>query len=111
MRVINAWAIHVCMVRYSAGILLWSDLELRATGVKTRKRLTVIGAFQKKGSVVRKDGGRGLISVKEKKLGLLEYVKASDKSKVVREMLQVGEKKAKYKKRWRRQGRGCMGSL
>ena len=98
MRVINAWAMHVCMVRYSAGILLWSDLELRATGVKTRKRLTVIGAFQKKGSVVRKDG-------------LLEYVKASDKSKVVRETLQVGEKKAKYKKRWRRQGRGCMGSL
>ena len=48
---INAWAIGV--VRYSAGILDWSDRELKAMDVKTRKRLTMFGAFHKKGSVPR----------------------------------------------------------
>ena len=57
--------------------------------MKTRKRLTMFGAFHKKGSVgrlylmiKRKDGGRGLISVyecvKEEELVLFGYVKASD---------------------------------
>ena len=50
----------------------------------TRKRLTMFGAFHKKGSVPRlymkrKDGGRGLISmfdcVKQEELDLSEYVK------------------------------------
>ena len=57
---INAWAIGV--VRYSAGILEWNDRELKAMDVKTRKKLTMFGAFHKKGSVgrlymKRKDGG------------------------------------------------------
>lgn len=44
------------------------DRELKAMGVKTKKRLTMFGAFYKKGSVPRlytkrEDGGRGLISV------------------------------------------------
>jgi hypothetical protein len=45
------WAIGV--VRYSAGILEWTDRELNAMDVKTRKKLTMIAVFQKKGSVGR----------------------------------------------------------
>lgn len=108
IRAINAWAIGA--VRYSAGILEWNVRELKAMDVKTRKKLTVFGAFHKKGSVgrlymKRKDGGRGLISVmdcvREEELGLCEYVKASDEwmMKVVGKELQVGETKKEYKKR------------
>ena len=55
-------------MKYSPGILDWSDRELRAMDVKTRKRLMIFGAFHKQGSVVmlyvkRKDGERGLNSV------------------------------------------------
>ena len=76
------WAKSV--VRYSAGILDWSDQKRRAMDVKTRKRLTMFGAFHKKGSVARlymkrTDDRRGLIcvydGVKEEELGLLGYVK------------------------------------
>ena len=35
IKAINAWAIGV--VRYSVGILDWSDRELKAMDVKTRK--------------------------------------------------------------------------
>ena len=47
IRVIDAWAIGV--VRYSAGILDWSEQELRVMDVKSRKGLPIIGAFLKKG--------------------------------------------------------------
>ncbi len=108
IRVINTWAISV--VRYSAGILEWTDRELKAMDVKTRKKLTIFGVFHKKGSVgrlymKRNDGGRGLISVtdcvKEEELGLFEYVKASDEwmMKVVAKELTVGKTKKEYKKR------------
>lgn len=58
---INALAIGV--VRYSAGILDWSDRELKALVVKTRKRLRMFGVFHENGSVAmlymtRKEGGR-----------------------------------------------------
>ena len=107
IKAINAWAIGV--VRYSAGILDCSDRELKAMDVKTRKGLTMFGAFHKKGSVPRlymkrKDGGRGLISVfdcvKQEELALSEYVKETEEwmLKVVGETLHVGETK-EYKKR------------
>ena len=78
--------------------------------VKTRKRLTMFGAFHKKGSVPRlymkrKDDGRGLISVfdcvKLEELALSEYVKETEEwmLKVVGETLHVGEMKNEYKKR------------
>ena len=102
IKAINAWAIGV--VRYSVGILDWSDRELKAMDVKTRKRLTMFGAFHKKGIVPRlymkrKDGGRGLVSVfdcvKQEELALSEYVKETEEwmLKVVRETLHVGETK------------------
>jgi len=63
---INSWAIGI--VRYTAGILDWGKSELKAMDVKTRKKLTLHGAFHRKSDVdrlylKRKDGGRGLISV------------------------------------------------
>ena len=108
IKAINAWAIGV--VRYSAGILDWSDQELKAMSAKTRKRLTMFGAFHKKGSVPRlyikrKDGGRGLISVfdcvKQEELALSEYVKETEEwmLKVFGETLHLGETKNEYKKR------------
>ena len=112
IKAIKAWAIGV--VRYSAGILDWSDRELKVMDVKmdvkTRKRLTMFGAFHKKGSVPRlymkrKDDGRGLISVfdcvKLEELALSEYIKETEEwmLKVVGETLHVGEMKNEYKKR------------
>ena len=43
---VNAWAVSV--VRYSAGVLEWTVKELRAMDVKTRKLLTMFGAFHKR---------------------------------------------------------------
>ena len=108
IRAINAWAIGV--VRYSAGVLDWSDRELKVLDVKTRKRLSLFGVFHEKSGVARlymkrKNGGRGLISVidcvREEELGLFGYVKESEEwmLKVVGETLEVGETKIEYKKR------------
>ena len=86
VRAVNTWAVSV--VRYTAGILEWSDSELKAMDVKTRKLLTMKGAFHRNSSVdrlymKRQVGGRGLISVEEcvkaEVLGLSEYVAGSKK--------------------------------
>ena len=75
------------MVRYTAGILCWTQKELEAMDIKTRKRLTMNWAFHKRSSVdrlymKRKVGGRGLMSVEEcvrtEERALKEYVTASD---------------------------------
>jgi len=68
MMAINVWAVSV--VRYSAGILDWTKLELAQMDVKTRKILTMNGIFHKKGNVdrlylKRNEGGRGLMSVED----------------------------------------------
>ena len=109
IRAINAWAIGV--VRYSAGILEWSDRELNAMDVKTRKLLTMFGCFHMKGSVDRLyikrcDGGRGLISVmdcvREEEHGLYDYVSGSDEwmLKAVMESLPTQEEsKREFKSR------------
>ena len=65
---VNVWAVSV--VRYTAGVLDWSTKELKDMDIKTRKLLTVNGAFHMRSSVgrlymKRKVGGRGLISVEE----------------------------------------------
>jgi len=66
MTAINVWAVSV--VRYSAGIINWTNAELAQMDVKTRKILTMNGIFHKKGNVdrlylKRNRGGRGLMSV------------------------------------------------
>lgn len=114
IKAINAWAVSV--VRYSAGILDWSDRELKEMDVKTRKRLTMFGTFHKKGSVPRlymkrKHGGRGLISVvdcvRAEELGLFAYVKESREwmLMVVGETLMAGESKKEYTKRVQKERR------
>ncbi len=105
---INAWAVGV--VRYSAGILDWTRKDVRAMDVKTRKILTMCGAYRKQSSVdrlymKRKDGGRGLISVEEcvesevKSLG--EYVAKSEEwmLKEVAKVSKIGEGHDDYRKR------------
>ena len=49
---INAWVIGV--VRYSAGVINWSDAQLKRLDVKTRKILTMFGVFHKRSSVDRR---------------------------------------------------------
>ena len=84
------WAIGV--VRYSAGILEWTDRELKAMDVKTRKKLTMKERQCRK--IIHEKKGRALFSVidcvTKEELGLCEYVKASDKwmMKVVGKQLQ-----------------------
>ena len=84
VRALNTWAVSV--VRYTAGILEWNDSELKAMDVKTRKLLTMKGAFHMNSSVDRLYmrrlvGGRRLISadecVKAEELGLSNYVAGS----------------------------------
>ena len=81
---INAWAIGI--VRYTAGVLNWGATELKKLDVKTRKIMTLHGAFHRNSDVdrlymKRKDGGRGLISlvdcVRIEEENLLEYVTKS----------------------------------
>ena len=82
---INTWA--VAIFRYGAGIIQWKEDELKAVDRKTRKMMTMYGAFHPKSDVdrlyvKRKDGGRGLISiercVKEEESSLKCYVAKSE---------------------------------
>lgn len=109
IRGINAWAVSV--VRYSAGILDWTDSELRKLDTKTRKILTRNGVFHRSSSVVRlyigrKDGGRGLIKVedcvRQEELGLVEYVLRMEEGMlgVIAGMVDYGsEPSRRYKQR------------
>ena len=101
---INVWAIGV--VRYSAGILDWTDGDLKAMDIRTRKLLTMNGVFNRKSGVgrlylKRKDGGRGLVSVRDcvesEKRSLSDYVSRSDEwmLKVVEENRLVSEVESK----------------
>ena len=63
---INVWA--VAAFRYRAGILLWKESELKDVDRKSRKTMTMYGAFHSKSDldrlyIKRKEGGRGLMSV------------------------------------------------
>lgn len=103
------WAVSV--IRYSAGILEWSNKELKAMDVKTRKILTMHGAFHLSSSVdrlymARKDRGRGLIGVrdcvKEEEMLLNEYIISSKewRLKEAGQNVKVGEtNKVEYKRR------------
>ena len=108
MRAVNAWAVSV--VRYTAGVLDWTQKELEALDKKTRKILTMNGAFHRTSNVdrlymKRKDGGRGLISVEEcvraEERGLCEYVLASEEwmLKVVATGMVESESQLDFKKR------------
>ena len=51
IQVIKTWAVAV--IRYGAGIIKWTDNELRTLDRETRKILTIYGAFHPKRSVDR----------------------------------------------------------
>ena len=62
----NTWG--VAIFRYGAGILSWRVHELNSLDRKTRKIMTMHGAFHPKSDVdrlylTRREGGRGLISM------------------------------------------------
>ena len=68
IRGMNSWAVSI--IRYTAGITDWTKRELKATDVRTRKMITTAGMFHQKGDVdrlylMRKEGGRGMISVED----------------------------------------------
>ena len=65
---VNAWA--VSLLRYSAAFVSWRKSELEAIDRKTRKLFTIYGVLHPKSDVdrlyiPRKEGGRGLISIKD----------------------------------------------
>ena len=81
---INTWT--VCVLRYGAGIIRWTKEELKILDRKTRKVLTMNGAFHPKSDVdrlyvSRVNGGRGPIScegcVRSEENSLGWYVKNS----------------------------------
>ena len=104
---INTWAVSI--VRYSAGILDWTESDLTKMDIKTRKILTMNGVHHKRSNVdrlyiKRKDGGRGLISVNEcvrtEEANLRDYVLHSEEwmLKVVADSLEGGLGKEELKK-------------
>ena len=109
LQAVNTWAVSV--VRYTAGILKWNEKELQKMDTRTRKILSMNGAFHTRSSVdrlyiKRKEGGRGLMSVEEcvraEEAGLDEYVLASEEwmLKVVAEGVGENEEvQSVYKKR------------
>ncbi len=112
LQAVNTWAVSV--VRYTAGILNWTERELQAMDTRTRKILAMNGALHTRSSVdrlyiKRKEGGRGLMSVEEcvraEEAGLEEYVLASEEwmLKVVAEEMYGGEGPSEYKKRMDRE--------
>ena len=93
-------------VQYIVGILDWSDQELsKGNGCEDQEEVDNVWCTPQKGECVRlymmrKDGGRGLISVydhceKEEELGLFGYAQSSDEwmLKVAGETLLVGERR------------------
>ena len=81
VRGVNVWA--VSLLRYSAAFVSWRKSELEAIDRKTRKLFTIYGTLHPKSDVdrlyiPRKEGGRGLISIKDcvelAKRGLEVYV-------------------------------------
>ena len=112
LQAVNTWAVSV--VRYTAGILDWSDRELEAMDTKTRKILAMNRALHIRSNVdrlyiKRKEGGRGLMSVEEcvraEEAALEEYVLGSEEwmLKVVAEGKVQGELQGDYKKRMGRE--------
>ena len=82
IRAINSWAVPV--IRYTAGIVDWTQAELDDLDRKTRKLMTANHALHPQSDVdrlylPRQTGGRGLLQVKqtveEEKRALNDYIK------------------------------------
>ena len=109
IRAINSWAVPV--IRYTAGIVDWTQAELEDLDRKTRKLMTANHALHPQSYVdrlylPRQTGGRGLLQVKqtveEEKRALNDYIKNSTenylKEVAKEEILRGQETKKEYHK-------------
>ena len=105
---INSWAVSV--IRYTAGIIDWAAKDLKTIDTRTSKIMTMAGMFHQKGDVdrlylMRKDGGRGMISVEDcvrrEEKNLARYIRRRKERLfgVVSEGIEVEECGKEYKKR------------
>ena len=82
---INSWAVSV--IRYTTGIIDWTANESKTNDIRTRKIMTMGRMFHQKGDVdhlylMRKDGGRGMISVEDfVRMNLAKYIMRSKERK------------------------------
>jgi hypothetical protein len=112
VRAVNTWALPV--MRYTAGIVDWTVAELQEADRKTRKLLTMHGAFNLNGDVdrlyiERRNGGKGLLqveqSIREEECAIMEYVnlkKSEDpflRAVAKEKIINCTEKKAEYRQR------------
>ena len=81
---INTWAVP--LVRYTVGVVKWTQAEMKALDVSTRKLLAMHKCFKVNDDihrlyVLRKLGGRGLLSVEDvvtqERYALGGYLKSS----------------------------------
>ena len=106
IRAINSWAVPV--IRYTAGIVEWTQAELNDLDRKTRKLMTANHAQSDVDRLYlpRQTGGRGLLQVKqtveEEKRAFNDYIKNSTKNYLKEvakeEILKVQETKKEYHK-------------
>ncbi|XP_053147207.1 uncharacterized protein LOC128342972 [Hemicordylus capensis] len=109
IQAINTWAIPI--IRYSAGIIDWTQAELETLDVKNRKIMTINHALHPCSDVdrlylPRSSGGRGMLqvyqTVEEEKRGLEKYIKDSEEDalKMVNneKLFNTNETKQAYKK-------------
>ena len=109
IRAINSWAVPV--IKYTAGIVDWTQAELEDLDHKTRKLKTANHALHPQSDVdrlylPRQTGGRGLLQVKqtveEEKRALNDYIKNSTenylKEVTKEEILKVRETNKEYHK-------------
>ena len=109
IRAINSWAVPV--IRYTAGVVDWTQAELEDLDRKTRKLMTANHALHPQSDVdrlylPRKAGERGLLQVRqtveEEKRALNDYISSSTekalKEVAKEELLKVQDTKAEYHK-------------
>uniref|UniRef100_A0A803THT2 Reverse transcriptase domain-containing protein n=1 Tax=Anolis carolinensis TaxID=28377 RepID=A0A803THT2_ANOCA len=109
IKAINTWAIPV--IRYTAGIINWTQVELDNLDRKTRKLMTIHHSRHPRSDVERlylprRSGGRGLLqvkqAVKEEEHALAEYVKQSEEPALIevknQKLLKAQQTKNQYKK-------------
>ncbi|KAJ7335269.1 hypothetical protein JRQ81_013210 [Phrynocephalus forsythii] len=109
IKTISSWAIPV--IRYTAGIINWTQMELEILDRKIRKLITIHYALHPRSDVdrlylPRKLGGRGFLQVKqtveEEKHALADYVKNSTEPALLevknREVFKVNQTKGQYRK-------------
>ena len=82
---INMWAIP--LVRYTTGLIKWTQTEMKTLDISTRKLLTMYKCFSMKDDINRlyvpcQRGGRGLLSVEDvmyhEQLSLAKYLATTE---------------------------------